>query len=182
MHGFFFFFNSELKENKKNLEKKKKKKHSFPFPASPESKQNKGPKSNPCNFEREWVSEPVTLALDLAGLDRDAESRGASPEWWWSVGVTVELGCSDSFTPLKPRSRKKGRLRSGLGLRHLRDEPLWNGGHWWSERSLSCWPWRGLERAHAEIEETESSVLEWERGLGEVYCGGLGLDHCLWWR
>ena len=91
-------------------------------------------------------------------------------EWWWSVGVTVELGwCSDSFRPLKPRSRKKRRLRAGLGLRHLMDEPPWSGGGWWSERSLSCWPWRGLERAQAEIEEKEK-----ERGLVElVYCGGL---------
>ena len=61
-------------------------------------------------------------ALDLTRLDRDIESIGASLEWWWFVGVTVELGCSDSFTPLKLRSRKKGRLRSDLGLRHLRNE------------------------------------------------------------
>ena len=121
-------------------------------------------------------------ALDLTGLDWDVESIGASLEWWWSVGVTVELGCSDSFTPLKSRSRKKGRLRLGLGLRHLRNESPWSGGRWWSEKSLSCWPWRGLERAQVEIEERESSVLEWERGLGEVYYGGLGSDHCLWWR
>ena len=91
-------------------------------------------------------------------------------EWWWSVGVTVELGwCSDSFRPLKPRSRKKRRLRSGLGLRHLRDEPPWSGGGWWSERSLSCWPWRGLERAQAEIEEKEKERVQ--RYAGILICG-----------
>ena len=62
------------------------------------------------------------------GLDRDAKSKGASPKWWWSVGVTVELGCSNSFTSLKPRFRKKNRLKSGLGLRGLRCETTIYGG------------------------------------------------------
>ena len=39
----FFFFNSELKENKKNLKKKHKGERCHS--PSPESKQNKGPKS-----------------------------------------------------------------------------------------------------------------------------------------
>ena len=32
----------------------------------------------------------------------------------------------------------------------------------------------GLERAQAESSETLSSGLEWERGLGESYCGSFG--------
>ena len=47
-----FFLNLELKENKKNLEKKNCRS------PSPESKQNKGPKSqNAFNFERERETE-----------------------------------------------------------------------------------------------------------------------------
>ena len=105
--------------------------------------------------ERERAGSGFREACVGSGLDRDAESRGVVLVCEW-LGVTVELGwCPDIFRPLKPRSRKKGRLRSGLGLRHLRDEPPWSGGGWWSERSLSCWPWRVLERAQVEIEERE---------------------------
>ena len=40
------------------------------------------------------------------------------------------LGSSNSLSLLKLRSKEKGRLRPGLGLRLLRDEPPWSGGGW----------------------------------------------------
>ena len=74
----------------------------------------------------------------------------------------MELGCSDSFTPLKPRSRKKGRLRLGLGLRHLRDELTTT--KWWSlmireELELLTME-RFRESSCRDRRERERSVLE----------------------
>lgn len=57
------------------------------------------------------------------------------------MGVTIKLGCSAFFTLLKSMSRKKDRLRSGLGLRHLRCETTIYGDdedlRWWK---LELWP------------------------------------------